>query len=149
MAIKKSVRLSDETEQLCKLMSVHGALNWSRSINTIADRYNVMIEKSLPELTENERLAICQAYNGYMKSDSIMHEVAGLEFTISEAYQYDENVKALLLGAKSASELLAGDGVAISELLEKVRGWSVVERIAVIDMTERFWNKDKQFADEE
>jgi hypothetical protein len=132
MAIKKSVRLSDETENLCVVLSEFGETNWSGTINKIASRYNEVIARALPELSENERLAICQCYNGHMKPERVQDQVAGLEFTISEGWQYDSNVRDLL-----------GDESAARDLLEKVRGWSFVERVAVIDMTERFWGESR------
>jgi len=140
MTIKKSVRLSDLSERLCLILSETGEPNYSGTLNKIAERYETIIGQTLPDLTQNEKLAICQCYNGYMKPERVRDQIAALEFTISEGYQWDDNVKELLIGAESADDLLGNDGSEIQTLLEKVRSWTIPERIAVIDMTERFWN---------
>lgn len=129
MAIKKSVRLVDETIELCKILTQSGDPNWSGSLNSLAQRYNILIAAVMPELAEGEKLALCQAYNGHMLADDVMQEVAGLDWQVSEAIQYDENV----------AELLTHHGIDHEEFKAKARGWNAAERLAVIDMTQRFW----------
>lgn len=133
MSVKKSVRLGPLAERLCLILSDSGEPNFSGTINKVMDRYNHLIAASMPELEEPERLAIVQCYNGYMKPERTLDQIAGLEFTISEGYKYDDNVKELIRSEQ-----------AFQALLEKVRSWSTGERIAVIDMTERYWGEQRQ-----
>ena len=57
-SVKKSVRLTPETIEAIRQVSNFGEINWSGSINDIASRYLFFVEKSLPELTENEKMAL-------------------------------------------------------------------------------------------
>ena len=132
-AIKKSVRLIDETVDLCGLLTKGGDVNFSGSINTIAARYNALIRENMPELTDDETLAYVCAHNGYAMSDDIVLEARRLPWTMSEAYQYDSQVTALV-----------GDEAGKSVFLERLNGFSISQRIAILDMTQSYWSKGQK-----
>jgi hypothetical protein len=129
-AVRKSVRLVDETIELCGVLSRGSEINYSGSLNGMAQRYNILIKDSLPELGEGESKAICAAFNGYSMADNISQDIAGFEWHISESMQYDGNFNDILTHYKIDGE----------EFKTRIRGWSEAQRLAVIDMTQRFWN---------
>jgi hypothetical protein len=129
-AIKKSVRLVDETINLCGILSRGSDVNYSGSLNGMAQRYNILIKSVMPELGEGEEKAICAAFNGYTMADDITQDIAGFEWHISESMQYDGNFNDILNHYKIDGE----------QFKTKIRGWNAAQRLAVIDMTQRFWN---------
>lgn len=129
-AVKKSVRLVDETIELCGVLSRGSEVNYSGSINGMAQRYNVLIKAAMPDLSEGERLAICTAFNGYALADDVNQDIAGLDWHISESMQYDGNF----------NDILAHHKIDAEELKAKIRGCNAAQRLAIIDMTQRFWN---------
>ncbi len=132
MAIKKSVRLIDETIRTCNVISSQfGAeTNWSGSLNSISEQFNIMIEEATPELTENEWNAFYCSFNGYLASRSAKEEANLLAWHISESYQYDEQVRGLI-GSES-------DAIA---LIERVKAMTISERLAIIYKARAYWVK--------
>lgn len=129
MPIKKSVRLVDETIRLCnELSDVPGAVNWSGSINAMAEQYKILVEGCVPALTENQWKAFYCLYNGYMPHPSIQEEAKLLPWHVSEGWQYDAQV----------TEFLGSKEQAI-QFLEQVKGWSTAQRVAVIYKAKAFW----------
>ncbi len=59
-AIKKSVRLVDNTIDVCRVISItskqqgNESVNWSGSINAMADGYQLIMSENKPELTDNQ-----------------------------------------------------------------------------------------------
>ena len=137
MAIKKSVRLSDETQKTCGELSMGGDVNWSGSINSITTRYNFLIEQSLPELSEGEKLAYVAMYNGHMLNNDIKLELRSFSIMVSESILYDSTI----------SELLSQYNVDQSEFVRKSQEYTYPERLAIVDMTQRFWNKGPKSTD--
>lgn len=130
MAIKKSVRLVDETIAVCNNLTLSGDVNWSGSINAMAEQFNLIIEDNTPELTGKEWDAFYCVHNGYMPHPSIKQEADILFWHISEGYEHDPEVRNCL-GSKEAA--LA--------LIERVKNWSTSQRIAVIYKARAFWRK--------
>ncbi len=131
MAIKKSVRLVDDTIRLCyELSDVRSEVNWSGSINAMAEQYKIFADGCTPDMTENQWHALYCVYNGYMPHPSIREEARLLPWHVSEGYQYDEQVKEFL-GSKEQA----------IQFLEQVQNWSIVQRLAVIYKTKAFWRK--------
>ncbi|QIR16664.1 hypothetical protein [Shewanella aestuarii] len=133
MSIKKSVRLSDEAERLCYLLSPYGEPNYSGSLNALAHRYNLLIENVMPELSEQEALVFASLYNGHMLNDNIKLEAQSIEWQLAEGFKYDATI----------GELIENADTTLEKLHSKVASWSIAERIAVIDMTQRFWSKGR------
>lgn len=129
-AIKKHVRLVDDTIKLCHELTVAGDVNWSGSINTMAEQYKILITEALPELTENQKNAFRCVFNGYMPHPSIEQEIQSLHWHISEGYQYDEQVR----------DFLGSEEEAIS-FIDTVRGWSKSQKLAVIYMARAYWRQ--------
>lgn len=130
MAIKKSIRLSDETENLCKNLNQFSEVNWSGSINSITSRYNIFVSELLPELSDNEKKAIYCAYNGRFFNKDIMLEISAFDYTISTAIDCDTQVSDFI-GAEN-----------LTNFYEKCKKFTVCERLAIIDMIQRFWSND-------
>lgn len=131
MAIKKSVRLVDETIQLChELSDAAGEVNWSGSINAMAEQYKIFAVGCMPSLTENQWNAFYCLYNGYMPHPSIQEEAKLLPWHVSEGYQYDSQVREFL-----------GEKDHALQFLEQIKNWSTAQRVAVIYKAKAFWRK--------
>lgn len=132
MPVKKSVRLVDETIEVCKNLSEFSgsAVNWSGSINAMAERFTLFIEDNTPELTENEWLAFYCIQNGYMPHPDPKVEAETLPWHISEGYQYDQQVKEFLGSKENAIDLI-----------ERIKIWSLSERLAVIYKSRAYWRQ--------
>lgn len=130
MAIKKSVRLVDETIKLCHELTLSGDTNWSGSLNAIAAQYKVFAEDSLPILTEQQKTAFHCAYNGYIPPQSVEQEIKMLPWQLSEGYQYDEQIR----------DLLGSEEQAI-EFVDQVKCWSKSQKLAVIYMARAYWRQ--------
>ena len=130
MAIKKSVRLSSEMQELCTLLSQSGEPNFSGTINAVASRYNLLIKQALPVLNEGEKLAFCQLYNGHMLHDDLNIELQCFVGCVSDGLVYDTNV----------TEILKAHDVDIDDFKKRCFEFSMSERLAIIDMTQRYWN---------
>lgn len=133
MGIKKSVWLSDEAQSLCEHLS-HGKVNWSGSLNSMASRYEFLISENMPNLTDIEKNIFAVAFNGRLLNDDIRMEIVALPWTISEACEYDEQIP----------EFFEEGEINYDEFMEKVNNFSPSERLAIIDMTQRFWNKGQK-----
>lgn len=59
MAVKKSVRLIDNTIALCDTLSGNGPINWSGSINGAVNMLGFLVENGKAELLRNEVELIC------------------------------------------------------------------------------------------
>ena len=133
MAIKKSVRLVDKTIKTCRSLSSDSAVNWSGSLNSLADRYDLFVGYCMPELSHAEQNAIAQAYNGHWFDRGIEQEVKQMHWQVGEAIQYDQNVV----------ENLAAEDIDPAKFLEKVKSWTDAEKLAVIAFVNKFWNCSK------
>ena len=132
MPVKKSVRLVDGTIEVCKNLSEFSgsAVNWSGSINAMAQRFTLFIEDNTPELTEKEWLAFYCSQNGYMPHPDPKVEADTLPWHISEGYQYDAQITEFL-GSKEAA----------INLIERVKSWSTSQRLAVIYKSRAYWRQ--------
>lgn len=127
-AIKKSVRLVDETIEVCKVLTITGEVNWSGSLNAMAEQYAIMIKDNAPLLTEDEKNIFRCLYNGYMPSDNLKQEIRLLSWHLSEGYQYDEQVRDFL-----------GSDEAAMNLINRVKSWSNSQCLSVIYTARSFW----------
>lgn len=151
MSTQKSVRLSDDSVEVIKSVCKNG-VNFNGAINSIIERYSLIVASSLPTLTENERLAIAQSYNGYWYdfSQPIEQELKRLTWQIGEAIQYDGNVLELLsydYDYESIGEFRESEE--LKSFINKVKSWSFAERMAVFHGAISFWAKIKPEMDEE
>jgi hypothetical protein len=137
MAVKKSVRLVAETIAVCANLSPGSETNWSGSINNMAEQFNLFIADNTPELTENEWNAFYCTYNGYMPHPFAKDEAKILAWHISEGYQYDEQVRGFL-----------GEETQALALIERVKSWTISQRLAVIYKAKAFWCKGQTAAPE-
>jgi hypothetical protein len=142
-SLQKSVRLSEQAVETIKQISQH-EINYNAAINNIAQRYALVCQHSLPELTEYQRLAIAQAFNGRLVSlENIEHEVKTVPWAISEAVKYDGNVVELLWKDHqdmTFADFLKSDNLA--EFVEMANNWSFAEKMAVLHNALAFWSHD-------
>lgn len=142
-SLQKSVRLSEQTVETIKQISQH-EINYNAAINNIAQRYALVCQHTLPELTEHQRLAIAQAFNGRPVSlENIEHEVKTVPWAISEAVKYDGNVVELLWQDHqdmTFADFLKSDNLA--EFVEMANNWSFAEKMAVLHNALAFWSRD-------
>lgn len=131
MAIKKTVRLVDETIKVCQQLSdVGGMINWSGSINAMAQQHSIFLDACTPQLTNSQWNAMYCAYNSYMPHPDIKEEIRMLPWHISEGWQYDEQIKEFLGDKKSALEFI-----------DTIKSWTDAQRLAVIHKAKAFWRQ--------
>lgn len=137
MTIKKSVRLSDLTIDQCASLADRGEINWSGSLNQIAERYALFCEFNLPKITHFEKLAICETYKGYWFDNNIELELRAMDRNLSWAVQHDQDFDKLLKQGGSPKD----------EFLKRAKAWTMPERLAVVAMINHFWNNNGQIAE--
>jgi len=133
MAIKKSVRLTDETCELLHKLTLADETNWSGSINSMAAQYQLFIDDNTPELPENEWNALYCCFNGYMPHPEICQEIALLPWHVDQGYQYEEQVRQFL-----------GSGETAKELIKKLENMTTSQKLAVIFEARGFWRSSKK-----
>lgn len=84
MAVKKSVRLVDNTIALCKIFSGDGPINWSGSINGAANMLGFLVEQGKPELSGGEVLLL-ESLLGLFDGGSLILDRADLNKMFNEA----------------------------------------------------------------
>lgn len=135
-AIKKSVRLVDNTVDVCRIISKaskqqdHSSVNWSGSLNAMADEYRLVMEDNKPDLTDNQWNALYCVYNGYMPSEDAQREARLLPWHVSEGYQYDAQV----------TKLLGTDEEAVA-FIEDLKTWSLTKQLSAIFHVKEFWSQ--------
>lgn len=128
-AIKKSVRLVDKTIRICNNLTEHsGDVNWSGSINAMAEQYELLINDNLPTFTENQWNAFYCAFNGYAKHPDPKTEADLLHWHISEGYQYDQQIR----------DFLGSESDAMT-FIEMIKLMSTSQRLAVIYKARSYW----------
>lgn len=133
-AIKKSVRLVDNTIDVCRVISItskqqgNESVNWSGSINAMADGYQLIMSENKPELTDNQWNALYCLYNGHIPSEDAQHEARLLSWHVSEGYQYDAQV----------TEFLGSEQDAIS-FIEDIKSWSLTKQLSAIYHAKKYW----------
>ena len=137
MAIKKSVRLIDDTIKNLQALSGH-EINWSGAINSLSQYHSLFCQYCLPELKQAEKYALAQAYNGHLFGREIEQEVRMLHWKMSEAIEYDGSV----------FEILASEDIDPSKFLERVKAWTPAQRLAVLVFVQKFWNESKPIVDD-
>lgn len=153
MSTQKSIRLSDDSVEVIKSICKDN-VNFNGAINSIIERYSLIVSSSLPELTKHEELAIAQSYNGYWYdfNQPIEEELKRLHWQIDQAIQYDGNVLELLsydydYKYKSLEEFRKSEE--LKDFISKVKSWSFAERMAVFHGAISFWAKAKPDMPEE
>lgn len=134
VAIKKSVRLVDNACKVCAVISRSSledggaGVNWSGSINTMADEYLIMIQENKPELSPNKWNALYCAYNGYLPSEDPQKEARLLSWHISEGYQYNEQIRDFL-GSKEEA----------IDFIEEIKTWPLTKQLSAIYHAKEYW----------
>ncbi|MDI5832581.1 hypothetical protein OCF84_21325 (plasmid) [Shewanella xiamenensis] len=130
MPVKKSVRLVDHTIEVCKNLSEfsRGVINWSGSLNAMAEQFSLFIDDNTPELSENEWLVFYSSQNGHVPHPDPKVEAELLPWHISEGYNYDAQM----------TEFLGSKEAAIS-FIDRINSWSTSQRLAVIYKARAYW----------
>jgi predicted oxidoreductase len=129
-SIKKSVRLTDATIETCKALSDAGDVNWSGSINAMAEQYQLLIKEAMPEMQENQWNAIYCCFNGYAPHPDINQEINMLPWHIEQGCEFDDQVRDFL-GDEQQSKLF----------IETIKQMSPSQRLAIIYKARTYWSK--------
>lgn len=92
----------------------------SGRVTDIIDRYAVMIAESLPDLSDDEWLSICDCYAGVIDSTSGIHMIPSVIFNEASNLESRWDVDAKLLA-------------------ERIREMSFAEQVAIAEFLDRFW----------
>ncbi len=122
--MKKSVYLNDETVAAIQARQKRTEENVSGAINTFVARYRAMIRASLAtvDLTTREWTTLFGIYAGTLTD----HDAEGV-------------AKMLLAEVLDSEEYAAGD---TPHLPEKIQAMNFSQRLAAIDMIDRYWSAD-------
>ena len=108
--------------------------NFSARISNIVGRYKTIVEASMPELTQNEWLAICDANNGTVfpsyGDDSIENDPA--------RYAWMNVADSDPINAKEQFD------VDTIKLAKKMKAMTFVEQCGVMEVIQKFWEKSDQ-----
>lgn len=135
-AIKKSVRLTAPTiEALRPFSDAAGeGMNWSGSINAMAEHMKIFLDETTPHFTDKQWHAFYCMYNGYFPHPDIKEEARLLPWHVSEAWQYDEQVKEFI-------------GPDIAGFLAVVKLCSLTQRLCIIYKAKQYWRKNRPLVD--
>lgn len=130
MAVKKSVRLTDITVDALRPFSdaAGEGMNWSGSINSMAEHLKLFVDALMPEFTQEQWNALYCAYNGYMPHPDPKEEARLLSWHLKEGYQYDPQI-AEFLGAETDAQAF----------FSKLDSLSLVQRLCVIYKAKSYW----------
>lgn len=130
-AIKKSVRLTARTIEALKPLSevVGSGMNWSGSINAMAEQFVIFIDGIVPGLTKNQWSALYCCFEGHIPHQDIKQEAKMLSWYVSERFASDVQV----------DRYLDGDA---SELLKIIEQCSTPEKLAILYRVKKFWRQE-------
>ena len=122
MSIKKSVRITDSTVEVFRVLSYESdSINFSGSINRMAQEYELLVECCLPKLSSNEKSILMENYRDFIGTKNYKKETKMLHWNVSELLENDEKLKDLIGG-----EVLA------SQFIRKIKEWSTSQKLAAI-----------------
>jgi len=135
MSLKKSVMLIDDTVQLCKEISVSNSPNFSSSLNSISEQYQVLITANYPKLTTSEEeffITLCL----FMKDK----ELRGVDTLVTYFFNLIKDV--LISGSTVTDELKPLVKVVNtqfeksnhdkSKTIEKIQNWNKSQLLSVL-----------------
>lgn len=102
-AIKKSVRIIESAQTTLKALMPSANENWSGAINALATNFDTLLVENMPDLNGNECIAISKALSKLTERD-FKREAEMLDWYVRD------NAK----------------------LVEKIRLWSLTQRMAVV-----------------
>lgn len=131
MAIKTTVYISDEREQAINERHREKP-NLSGALGMFIDRYCAIVRAHTPDLTTAEWCCLFDVYCSHMFADDILAEARMLPTCVHDSIE----------DGTLAKWDLEGDA-----FLAKLQALAPVERVAVLDMVQRFWARDWQGMD--
>ncbi len=121
---RPSVYIGSSLEQIITDIQGYHDDKVSTVINTVADRYKVIIERNMPTLTESEWLALMDILNGYM-TDNITQAVNGIIWSLRDSINLE--------GLDNKWDLP-------EDFVGRIEAMSFEQRLAIIHTGERFWS---------
>ncbi len=118
-------RLLDERGGEEQILHVLGGAGVSGVVNMVADRYQEIVRRSMPELTEKEWFACADALNGVWLSDAAGMYLGEIWIEIADSDRLNG------LGEKW--------GIDAQDLARRLRGMPFAAVLAVVDVVERLW----------
>ena len=97
----------------------------SATITAMIVRYSEIIRRHTPLLTAAEWMLICDSLNGYWMNDDVQLAANGVAANVADNTTLN-----------GASETFGCDGLALAR---RISAMSFVERVAIMDVSERFW----------
>lgn len=129
---RPSIRLGKTLQDL--LTSLKGDDdNVSAIINDMADKYFIVVEQCKPDLTRDEWLSLCAAYNGHFFREGyegMLGEVRSMEWLVSEWIKYSPGEAGQLDNSK---------------LREKIEQLGYAERVSILYHVKLFWTRGSNF----
>lgn len=130
---QKTIRFNQLSDNVITEICPSWDVNYNFAVNQIIHRYSVLCKHLKPIFSENEFLAIAQAYNGKLWNADIELEAKAFTWQIKESIKYDENVR-----------LFLGDDLLITEFpgfIEKIEELTIPEIIALFQSVHEFWTR--------
>ena len=119
--MKKSVFLNDAAVEAIESRNKPGEANYSGTINTLIDRYRALIRNTVLELdlSTKEWTTLFSVYNGTVTGQDASGTVKMLLAEVMDSEEAENT----------------------PHLPEKIRNMNFCQRLAVIDMVDRFWSR--------
>lgn len=119
---KRGEKLSVYAGEPLALVLVGHDENRSGRINTVCDRYLAVVAAHCPKMSEDEWMAACDALNG-----ACLRDDASIRFVWAEI------ADCAGLGEKWSIDQFA--------LAQRLRAMPLAEKVALIEVVERFWSR--------
>ena len=140
MSLKKSVMLVDDTHKVCKIIAVNDKPNFSSSLNSISEQYEILISANYPVLTKCE-VKLFAYLILFMKDKKLI----GIESLVN---YFNELIKEVLTSDVALESELSLLSDTVNKLFEntesdksktfaKVQGWNQAQILSVIFMSKK------------
>jgi len=140
MSLKKSVMLVDDTHNVCKIIAVNNNPNFSSSLNSISEQYEILISANYPVLTKYE-VKLFTSLILFMKDKKIIG-IESLVNYFSELINYVLTSDLVLEGdlfilKDTVNKIFENKESNKSKTFEKIQGWNQAQILSVIFMAKR------------
>lgn len=120
--INESFEVTYETYVICEEFG-EGTIDWSKTINTMANNYMLLLAEATPRLSKTELEALKHCLIGVPVSDDLLIEADRLDGYLCDA-----------LETLQGEEVLTEYDVSVKDLLHNVRDMTTAERICFFCM---------------
>lgn len=147
-SVKKSLSLAGSTIEFIENTKPNSDINWSRSINDIVTRYALFVELGLPDLTDDEKMAIMFCYGGRKINQlDIKHEADMLHLEIKQSIE-NPDADRFFVNDKEQHDYGEGNNDVVDmkrRFCKKAKLWNSTQRLAILHHVESVWIE--RFAD--